>query len=53
MLNDLSRLQLLKIAGFENVLSFWIRWHSRFIAHGNYTEEDELRGLLLWRLGGA
>ena len=49
----LVRVNLARRGGIRNLLDMY-DWAAQHVYHPrNYTEEDDLRGLLLWRLGGA
>jgi hypothetical protein len=49
----LVRVNLARKGGIQNLLDLYDRAAQQIYHPRNYTEEDELRGLLLWRLGGA
>ena len=49
----LVRINLARKGGIRNLLDLYDRAARRVYHPRNYTEEDDLRGLLLWRLGGA
>jgi hypothetical protein len=49
----LVRANLARKGGIRNLLDLYDRAAQQVYHPRNYTEEDELRGLLLWRLGGA
>jgi hypothetical protein len=49
----LVRVNLARKGGIRNLLDLYDRAAQQIYHPRNYTEEDELRGLLLWRLGGA
>jgi hypothetical protein len=49
----LVRVNLARKGGIRNLLDLYDRAARQVYHPRNYTEEDELRGLLLWRLGGA
>jgi hypothetical protein len=49
----LVRVNLARKGGIRNLLDLYDRAAQQVYHPQNYTEEDELRGLLLWRLGGA
>ena len=49
----LVRVNLAKKGGTRNLLDLYDRAAQQVYHPKGYTEEDELRGLLLWRLGGA
>lgn len=49
----LVRINLARRGGIRNLLDLYERAAKRVYHPRNYTEEDHLRGLLLWRLGGA
>jgi hypothetical protein len=49
----LVRINLARKGGIRNLLDLYDRAAKQVYHPRNYTEEDELRGLLLWRLGGA
>jgi len=49
----LVRVNLTRNGGIRNLLELYDRAARQVYHPQNYTEEDDLRGLLLWRLGGA
>jgi hypothetical protein len=49
----LVKINLARRGGIRNLLDLYDRAAKRVYHPRNYTEEDNLRGLLLWRLGGA
>lgn len=49
----LVRVNLARKGGIRNLLDMYDRAARKVYHPKNYTEEDDLRGLLLWRLGGA
>jgi hypothetical protein len=49
----LVRVNLARKGGIRNLLDLYDRAARQVYHPRNYTEEDDLRGLLLWRLGGA
>jgi len=49
----LVRVNLARRGGMRNLLNLYERAAQGLYKPRNYTEEDQLRGLLLWRLGGA
>jgi len=49
----LVRVNLARKGGIRNLLDLYDRAAKQVYHPRNYTEEDDLRGLLLWRLGGA
>ena len=49
----LVKINLARKGGIRNLLDLYDRAARRVYHPRNYTEEDNLRGLLLWRLGGA
>jgi hypothetical protein len=49
----LVRVNLARKGGVRSLLDLYDRAAKRVYHPRNYTEEDDLRGLLLWRLGGA
>jgi hypothetical protein len=49
----LVRVNLARKGGIQNLLDLYDRAAQQVYHPQNYTEEDDLRGLLLWRLGGA
>lgn len=51
--NRLVRVNLARKGGIRNLLDLHDRAARQVYHPRNYTEEDDLRGLLLWRLGGA
>lgn len=51
--DQLVRINLVRKGGIRNLLDLYDRAAQQVYHPQNYTEEDELRGLLLWRLGGA
>lgn len=52
-IDRLVRVNLARRGGIRNLLDMYNRAAQRVYHPQNYTEEDDLRGLLLWRLGGA
>ena len=49
----LVRINLARRGGIRNLLNLYERAAQGIYKPRNYTEEDHLRGLLLWQLGGA
>ncbi|EDR03397.1 uncharacterized protein LACBIDRAFT_307198 [Laccaria bicolor S238N-H82] len=49
----LVRVNLARKGGMHGLLNLYERAAQKLYRPRNYTEEDYLRGLLLWRLGGA
>jgi hypothetical protein len=49
----LVRVNLARKGGVRGLLKLYERAAQKLYCPRNYTEEDYLRGLLLWRLGGA
>ena len=49
----LVRVNLARKGGMRGLLNLYERAAQKLYRPRNYTEEDYLRGLLLWRLGGA
>lgn len=49
----LVKVNLARKGGIQNLLDLHDRAARQVYHPRNYTEEDDLRGLLLWRLGGA
>jgi hypothetical protein len=49
----LVRVNLARKGGIQNLLDLYDRAARQVYHPQNYTEEDDLRGLLLWHLGGA
>ena len=49
----LVRVNLARKGGIRNLLDLYNRAAQQVYHPQNYTEEDNLRGLLLWRLGGT